>query len=89
MGMNIKDLQVHAMAKELAAWRGTRVTDGVRQTLNAELERLPDTQSQASVEARKEAIREICRRTSARPDWQGLGSKELQDAPYDQNGLPV
>ena len=89
MGMNIKDPQVHAMAKELAARRGTSVTDAVRQALNAELKRLPDPLSEASVEARKAAIRDICRRTSARPEWQGLSSKELQDALYDENGLPA
>ncbi|QCH15036.1 ribbon-helix-helix protein, CopG family [Synechococcus sp. CB0101] len=89
MGMNIKDPQVHAMAKELAARRGTSVTDAVRQALNAELERLPDPLSEASVEARKDAIREICRRTSALPEWQGLNSKQLQDALYDENGLPA
>jgi antitoxin VapB len=89
MGMNIKDPQVHAMAKELAARRGTSVTDAVRQALNAELERLPDALSEASVEARKAAVREICRRTSALPEWHGLNSKELQDALYDENGLPA
>ena len=36
MGMNIKDPQVHAMAKQLAARRGTSVTDAVRQALQAE-----------------------------------------------------
>jgi antitoxin VapB len=89
MGMNIKDAQVHAMAKELAARRGTSVTDAVRQALSAELERLPDALSEASVEARKEAVRAICRRTSANPAWQGLSSKDLQDALYDENGLPI
>ncbi len=89
MGMNIKDAQVHAMAKELAARRGTSVTDAVRQALSAELERLPDALTEDSVEARKAAILEICRRTSARPEWQGRTSKELQDALYDEHGLPV
>ena len=89
MGMNIKDPEVHAMARQLAARRGTTVTDAVRQALSAELERLPDAMSEASVEARKEAVRVICRRTSTNPAWQGLSSKELQDALYDENGLPI
>jgi antitoxin VapB len=88
MGVNIKDPQVHAMAKELAARRGTSVTNAVRQALNAELERLPDALSEASVEARKDAIREICRRTSALPEWQGRSSEDLQEVLYDENGLP-
>ena len=57
--------------------------------LSAELERLPDALSEASVEARKEAVRAISRRTSANPAWQRLSSKELQDALYDENGLPI
>ncbi len=61
----------------------------MRQALSAELDRLPDALSAASVEARKEAIRAICRRTSSNPAWQGLSSKELQDALYDENGLPI
>ena len=89
MGMNIKDPDVHSMAKQLAARRGTTVTNAVRQALSAELERQPDALSEASVEARKEAVRAICRRTSANPTWQGLSSKELQDAIYDENGLPI
>ena len=89
MGMNIKDPEVHAMAKQLAARRGTTVTNAVRQALRAELERQPDALSEASVEARKEAVRAICRRTSANPAWQGLSSKQLQDALYDEHGLPI
>ena len=89
MGMNIKDPEVHAMARQLAARRGTTVTDAVRQALSAELERLPDAMSEASVTARKEAVRVICRRTSTNPGWQGLSSKELQDALYDEKGLPI
>ncbi len=89
MGMNIKDPAVHAMAKELAARRSTTVTDAVRQALRAELERSPSPEGPEAIEARKAAIRAICARTSARPEWQGRTSKELQDALYDEFGLPV
>ena len=41
------------------------------------------------MEARKEAVRAICRRTGANPALHGLSSKELQDALYDENGLPI
>lgn len=88
MGMNIKDAEVHAMARELAARRCTTVTDAVRQALRAELERCPRPEPPAVIEARKEAIRAICARVSARPEWQGLSSKELQDSLYDEDGLP-
>jgi antitoxin VapB len=89
MGMNIKDPAVHAMAKELATRRSTTVTDAVRQALRAELERSPRPEGPEAIEARKAAIRAICARTSARPEWQGRTSKELQDALYDEHGLPV
>ena len=51
MGMNIKDPEVHAMARQLAARRGTTVTDAVRQALSAELER-----SQAADAARQDDL---------------------------------
>ena len=89
MGMNSKDSLVHAMARELAEHRGTSVTDAVRQALRAELERCPNPERAEAIEARKAAIRAICSRTSARPEWQGRTSKELQDALYDEDGLPV
>jgi antitoxin VapB len=89
MGMNIKDPEVHAMAKELAARRCTTVTDAVRQALRAELARAPRAEEPEAIEARKAAIRAICARTSARPEWQGRTSQELQDALYDEHGLPV
>ncbi len=87
--MNSKDPAVHAMAKELAARRSTTVTDAVRQALRAELERSPSPQGPEAIEARKAAIRAICARTSARPEWQGRTSQELQSALYDEHGLPV
>lgn len=89
MGMNIKDPVVHAMARELAARRSTTVTDAVRQALRAELERSPSPNGPEALEARKAVIRAICARVSARPGWQGRTSKELQDALYDEDGLPT
>jgi antitoxin VapB len=88
MGMNIKDPEVHAMARELAARRSTTVTDAVRQALRAELDRSPSPEDPEALEARKAVIRAICARVSARPEWQGRSSKELQDALYDEDGLP-
>ncbi|MGL6133270.1 MAG: type II toxin-antitoxin system VapB family antitoxin [Prochlorococcaceae cyanobacterium] len=87
--MNIKDPVVHAMARELAARRSTTVTDAVRQALRAELERSPSPNGPEALEARKAVIRAICARVSARPGWQGRTSKELQDALYDEDGLPT
>jgi len=77
------------MARELAARRSTTVTDAVRQALRAELERCPSPEGPEAIEARKAAIRAICARTSARPEWQGRTSQKLQDELYDELGLPV
>ena len=88
MGMNIKDPQVHAMAKELAARRSTTVTDAVRQALRSELARSSSPEAPRAVGAKKAAVRAICARFSARPEWQVRTSNELQDALYDDQGLP-
>lgn len=61
---------MHAMAKELATFRGSSVTDAVRERLNVELERPPNALSQANMEGPKVAIDETFRR-SALPEWQG------------------
>jgi len=89
MGMNIKDPEVHAMARELAARPSTSVTDAVRQALRAEVERSGrESQEQAAL-ARKQRVRELLDRFSRLPWPEGLTSKELQDALYDEHGLPV
>ena len=84
MGMNIKDPEVHAMARQLAARRGTTVTDAVRQALSAELER-----SQAADAARQNDLQALLERFR-RLHWpEGVSGKEAQDALYNDQGLPV
>ena len=84
MGMNIKDPQVHAMAKELAARRGTSVTDAVRQALKQELER-----SHTGDAARQEELQALLARFRQLHWPEGVSSKEAQDALYDDQGLPA
>lgn len=88
MGMNIKDPKVHAMARELAARRGTSVTDAVRQALQAELERCPGTIHQEEA-ARKDALLQLISRCRQLPWADGLSSSELQADLYDEAGLPI
>ena len=84
MGMNIKDPEVHAMARQLAARRGTTVTNAVRQALSAELER-----SQASDAARQQDLQALLERFR-RLNWpEGVSGKDAQEALYDDQGLPV
>ena len=89
MGMNIKDPQVHAMARELAARRGTSVTDAVRQALTAELQRTTQPSGEARRASRLEAIRQIQARVAALPRLDSRSSEELQNALYDEHGLPI
>ena len=84
MGMNIKDPEVHAMARQLAARRGTTVTNAVRQALSAELER-----SQAADAARQDDLQSLLERFR-RLHWpEGVSGEEAQEALYDDQGLPV
>jgi antitoxin VapB len=91
MGMNIKDPQVHAMARQLAARRGTTVTDAVRQALAAELERSadrPDPPAQLQ-KARREELERLLQRFR-RLHWPDQrSSEELQAELYDEHGLPI
>ena len=91
MSMNIKDPKVHAMARQLAALRGTTVTDAVRQALAAELERSvaePDRTAQEQ-QARREALQQLLERYQSLQWADGRSSEELQAALYDENGLPI
>ena len=91
MGMNIKDPEVHAMARELAARRCTTVTNAVRQALSAELERSqPEADAEASADVARRAQLLALLQRFRRLHWpEGVTSKELQDALYDDQGLPV
>jgi len=84
MGMNIKDPEVHAMARQLAARRGTTVTNAVRQALSAELER-----SEAADTARQGDLQELLERFRHLHWPEEISGKEAQDALYDDQGLPV
>jgi len=89
MGMNIKDPEVHAMARQLAARRGTSVTDAVRQALRAALEREPDLVDPLALQAKREAIEHICQRFRDLPLRDGRRPQELCNDLYDAQGLPV
>jgi antitoxin VapB len=84
--MNIKDEQVHAMARELADHRGTSVTDAMRQALRAELDRCRTAAPGREEAARREALLSSCRDLPW-PDQRS--SSELQAELYDEMGLPV
>ncbi|MEB3195361.1 MAG: type II toxin-antitoxin system VapB family antitoxin [Cyanobacteriota bacterium] len=84
MGMNIKDPEVHAMARQLAARRGTTVTNAVRLALSAELERCQVTDA-----ARQEELLSLLDRFRHLPWPEGVSGKDAQDVLYDDQGLPA
>jgi antitoxin VapB len=88
MGMNIKDPQVHAMARELADCRGTSVTDAVRQALRAELDRCRTAVPGQEEEVRREALLQLLRRCNDLPWPDQRSGAELQADLYDDAGLP-
>jgi antitoxin VapB len=89
MGMNIKDPEVHAMARKLAAQRGTSVTDAVRQALLAELERFAEGPEARAAASRRKDLLGLLPRFQQLPWPDGRGSRELQEELYGADGLPV
>ena len=86
MGMNIKNPQAHELAKELAAWENTTVTQAVTLSLREALDR---RRAEVDAQRRRVAIDDIsdrfCRAAQAEagPDlWQ------INEDLYDENGLP-
>lgn len=78
--MNIKDPEVRELARQLAARRGTSLTDAVRQALTETLER-----DRASREGLAERLLEIGRRS--REEF-GVDGMLTDDDLYDERGLP-
>ena len=89
MSMNIKDEQVHAMARELADRRGTSVTNAVRQALRAELDRCRTAAPAQEEAARLEALHQLLSRCLYLPWPDQRSSSELQSELYDETGLPA
>ncbi|GAB3498279.1 type II toxin-antitoxin system VapB family antitoxin [Flexivirga lutea] len=80
--LNIKDPEVHRMAHELATRRHTTATGAVRDALAKALAE-DDSATVPDGEEILEKIREIARRSAARPE-PFLSDDDL----YDENGLP-
>lgn len=89
MGMDIKDPAVHAMARKLAAQRGTSVTDAVRQALIAELARSAAGPESRAIDARREELLDLLPRFQQLPWPDGRSSGELQEDLYGGDGLPA
>ncbi|MEB3331278.1 MAG: type II toxin-antitoxin system VapB family antitoxin [Synechococcaceae cyanobacterium] len=88
MGMNIKDEEVHAMARRLAAERGTSVTDAVRQALRAELERSVHGAEGTAREARRLELLSLLEVFRGLTWTDKRSARELQADLYGADGLP-
>lgn len=77
------------MARELAARRGSTMTDAVRQALMAELARSSEASSEKQQAAKRERLLALLARYRQLPWPDQRSSQELQDAIYDIDGLLV
>lgn len=86
MGLNIKDTEIHAMARELATLTGCNLTDAVRIAVEQAL-----MQARAKYDTTKsiplgQRLTEIALRCAALPDCDQRSIDEILG--YDEFGLP-
>lgn len=85
MALNIRDPEVHRLAREVAAATGETMTEAVKAALRERLARLRQA-DEAERRRRYEAIMEFGRRWREAPVVDPRPFDEILD--YDENGLP-
>ena len=90
MGLNIKDEEGHALARELAALKGTTLTAAVKLALKKEIEREKARQggSEAPKKKKRSEVLQAFAREYAKRVTDPVHSWEINDLLYDENGLP-
>ncbi len=83
MGLNIKNEDVHRLARELATRTGETMTHAIQTALEERLERLTLTQTND----RKERAARVRAILDSIPHYPGATSNH--DDLYDENGLPI
>ena len=85
MSINIKNPEVHALAKELAELTGETMTEAVLIALKERLAR--ERTSEERLRERMEVLTAIGRDVAERlgPEWRAM---DADDWLYDENGLP-
>jgi len=90
VSLNIKDEETHAIARELAALKGTSLTsavkDAVREALAREKAERKLTDAKKS-KSRSEILMEFAREYAKRVK-DPIHSWEINDLLYDEDGLP-
>lgn len=92
MSLNIKDEEIHAMVRELAALKGTTLTAAVKLAVKEDLEREKAAQSEHSAQKRKkrsEVLRAYAREFVSRAkNTADIHSWDIDKLLYDEKGLP-
>lgn len=84
MGMNIKNEDTHALARELAAIEQATVTDAVSTALREALARRRQAQS-----SRRERVTQLLARIREHlGKTEGLSLHSVSESLYDEHGLP-
>lgn len=85
MPLNIRDPEVHALARQIADTTGETMTQAVKAALRERLERVRAV-DEAERERRRVAIREFVAQFQAAPVIDPRSPEEIWG--YDENGLP-
>lgn len=85
MTLNIRDPEVHELAREVAHATGETMTQAVKTALRERLTRVRDDRERER-QRRLEAIEDFVRRFQALPVLDPRTPDEILD--YDENGLP-
>lgn len=85
MALNIRDPEVHRLARDVATATGETITEAVKQALRERLTKI-STVSAAERERRLAAIEDVVRRFQSLPELDPRTPDEILD--YDENGLP-
>ena len=83
MGLNIKNEEVHRLAREVAARTGETMTHAIQMALEERLARLTKQQ----VDDRKDRAARVRAILDSIPHYPGVTSNH--DDLYDENGLPA
>lgn len=90
MSMNIKDDETHAMARELAALKGTTLTAAVKFAMKEEIDREKANQakSESSKRRKRSQVVQAFAREFVSRIKEPIHSWDIDKLLYDENGLP-
>jgi antitoxin VapB len=84
--LNIKDAETIELARGLAAKLGKSVTATIREALEEKAQQ-QNAERQAKIDHLNAIVDEF--QKNMPEEWRGKTSKEIMDAIYDEDGLPI